>query len=90
MKNKISIAKTAFVSMCVAFVIGLILVFVSPMIGEGKGRAESSGYDGGMDTDDYSRIVNTTIITYRTIGVVIAIVGGAGLLISGYVIYNEL
>ena len=88
MKKKIAIASLAI--MCVMFIVGLVLIFSAPTIGQNAGSAAMRNNGGSMDTSKYERIVDETTASYRIGGLVISLVGGFGLLASGYALYKEI
>ena len=88
MKKKIAIA--SLVIMCVMFIIGLVLIFSAPTIGRNAGNAAIRNNGGGMDTNQFERIIDGTTVSYQMGGLVISLVGGFGLLVSGYTLYKEI
>lgn len=88
MKKKM--AKTSLLIMCILFVVGLILIFSSLLIGQNAGDQAISDAGGSMDTNRYNRIIDTTTENYRTGGLVLSLVGGFGVLLSGYALYKEI
>lgn len=88
MKTKIAIKSLIVTG--IAFVIGIILIFSSAEIGQSKGMKAMTENGGMMDTNEYESIVEDSTKSYRTGGVVISLVGGFGVLISGYALYNEI
>ena len=79
----------ALVGMCTLFIVGLVLIFSAPSIGQNVGDAAVINNGGGMDTDRYIRIVDSTTDSYQMGGFVISLVGGLGLLTSGYALHKE-
>lgn len=88
MKKKI--ATSSLIVTGIAFVIGLILIFSSVDIGQSKGDKSITENGGVMNTNEYNRIIEDSTIAYRTGGLVISLVGGFGVLLSGYALYNEI
>ena len=87
MKKKI--AAKAFVCMCIAFIIGLLLIFAAPSIGRNAGSAAIRENGGSMDTSQYERIIDHTTVSYQAGGFAIALIGGFGLLLGGYALYKD-
>ncbi|MCC3866207.1 hypothetical protein K0040_18295 [Terrisporobacter petrolearius] len=88
MKKKI--VKNSIIVMGISFVIGIILVFKSPSIGQNMGDNAIQENDGSMDTNQYEMIIKSNTESFRTGGLVISLIGGLGLLLSGYAFYNEI
>ena len=88
MKKKIT--TTALVIMCVVFIAGLLLVFIAPSIGQNAGNVAIRNNGGSIDTSQYERIINGTTTSFQIGGFVISLVGGFGLLVSGYALYKEM
>jgi len=88
MKKKMTIISLPVT--CIIFVVGIILIFTSLSIGQNAGRQAIASAGGSMDTSQYERIVNITSENYRTGGLVLALVGGFGALLSGYAFYKEI
>jgi uncharacterized membrane protein YjjP (DUF1212 family) len=83
-------AGTSLLVMVIIFVIGLILIFLSSSIGERIGFNAIQNNGGSIDTSTYERIINSNTSNFRTVGLVVSLVGGFGLLLSGYALYKEL
>ena len=79
----------SFILMCVLFAIGIILIFSAPAAGQNAGSTAIRNHGGSMDTNQYLRIIESTSDSYRTGGMVISLVGGFGLLASGYILLKE-
>jgi len=88
MKKKLAI--TSLCLMAAACVVGFILIFSSLSAGEKAGHAAMQGNGGSMDTTAYYRVIDTTADNYRTAGFVLALVGGAGVVVSGAGVYREM
>lgn len=88
MKKKM--ARISLFIMIITFGIGLVLIFSSPSIGQSMGDNAIQSNGGSMDTNRYERIIDANASNFRTAGLVISIVGGIGLLLSGYALYKEL
>lgn len=43
-----------------------------------------------MDTSEYERIIDTNTSNYQIVGGITSLVGGCGLLLSGFALYKEL
>lgn len=86
---KKEIVKIAFVVMCLMFVIGIIFIFSASSIGRNAGNKAIIQNGGQMDTNQFQKIIDETTISYQMGGFVISLVGGIGLLLSGYVLYRE-
>jgi hypothetical protein len=69
---------------------GLVMMFNSTTAGRNEGQRAIQAYGGTMDTQQYNNIINSTTENFRTAGMVISLVGGFGLLISGYGVYKEI
>lgn len=59
-------------------------------IGQKMGSDAINARGGSMDTSSYERIIDTNTSNYRTVGLVLSLVGGFGTLLSGYALYKEL
>lgn len=75
--------------MCIAFIIGLVLIFAAPSIGRNAGSAAIQENGGSMDTSQYERIIDHTTVSYQAGGFAIALVGGFGMLLGGYALYKD-
>ncbi|MDR7857844.1 hypothetical protein [Tissierella sp.] len=84
------IAKRALCVMVAVFVIGLTLVLSSTSIGNRMGHNAMQRNGGVMDTSQYERVIDTNTSNFQTVGLVLSLVGGFGLLLSGFALYNEL
>lgn len=82
MKQKF--ARTSLLIMLIVCVIGFALIFSSLFIGEKKGDAAMQANGGVIDTNQYYRIIDTTAANYKTAGFILALIGGSGMLLSGY------
>lgn len=87
MKRKIALS--ALFIMCVMFIAGLVLIFSAPTIGLNAGNTAIVNNGGSMDTNQFERIIEGTSLSFQTGGLVISLVGGFGLLASGYALYRE-
>ena len=89
-KLKKKAATISLLLMIALFIIGLDLLFTSTSIGQNAGSQAIRNNGGSMDTASYEYIINSTATNYRTGGMVISLVGGFGMLLSGFFIYKEL
>jgi len=83
------IVKAFLILMCLLFIIGLVLIFSSTSAGQNAGTQAIQNGGGSMDTWAYQRIIESTTNSYRTGGLVISLVGGFGILLSGYALFKE-
>ncbi|MDP4089944.1 MAG: hypothetical protein Q8930_11825 [Bacillota bacterium] len=88
MKKKM--VKTSLCVMAITFVIGIALILSSVSIGQKAGDNAMQRNGGVMDTSQYERIINTNTSNYQIIGGVLSLMGGFGILLSGYALYKEL
>ena len=88
--KKIQLARQAAVFTAIAFVIGVILILTSAAIGNSMGQSAIESQGGTMDTAQYHRIIDENTANFRSVGLVISIVGGIGFLMSGNALYHEL
>ena len=87
MKNKLAII--AFVVMCLMFAAGLVLIFSSAEMGQNAANAAIRRHGGSMDTNQFLLIFEGAISSYRTGGLVLSLIGGFGLLGSGYTLIKR-
>lgn len=88
MKKKFAL--TSLIIMVCLFVGGLVILISSPVIGQKEGYRALQANGGSMDGQRYNYIIDSTTENYRTAGMVISLVGGFGILISGYGVYKEI
>ena len=88
MRKKFAI--NALIVMSGIFILGLILVLYSGEIGQHAGSKAIRNQGGSMDTSKYERIIKTTTVNFQIVGGVLSIIGGCGLIVSGYSTYREL
>ena len=88
MKEKI--AKNSLIVTGIAFVVGIILIFLSASIGQRLGYNAIQSNGGSMETSAYERIIAANTDNFRMGGLVISLVGGFGALLSGYALYTEM
>ena len=87
---KKEMAKKSLAIMIFVFIIGCILIFSSPLMGQSFGDKAIQRNGGSMDTSRYERIIDTNTSNFQTVGMILSLVGGFGLLISGFALYKEL
>lgn len=85
MKNNVE--KMVLILLVSLTVVGFVLIFTSGMVGEAFGNIAMKQNGGLMDTIDYERVYATATTNVRTAGSILALVGGFGLLLSGYAYY---
>ena len=88
--TKKKFAITALVIMCVIFMTGLILVFSAPSIGQNAGEAFVRRQNGSFFMEDRIAIIDNTARSYQLSGSLISIIGGFGIILSGYALYKVL
>ena len=84
------IAKRALYIMAIVLIVGLILILSSTAIGNRMGSNAIQRNGGSMATSQYERIIDTNTSNFRTVGLILSLVGGGGFLLSGFALYNEL
>lgn len=88
MKKKFIIC--ALIIMVIVLIIGVTLILNSVGVGENAGNEAIQRHGGSMDTAAYERIIADTTTNFRTIGAILSLIGGFGVLLSGYGVYKEL
>lgn len=88
--TKRKIAKQALTYTAVIMVIGLVLILTSGWLGDYMGSNALQNQGGVMDTSEYERIMQNTTENVRSIGFIVSIISGIGLVMSGYALYNQL
>ncbi len=89
LKKKIAII--TLIIMVLLFIVGLRFIFSAYAFGQNKGyKAIENNYSGTIDTKEYERMIDNTASSYRIGGLAISLIGGSGLLLSGYVFYREI
>lgn len=88
MKKKYVI--TSLIIMSLLFLGGLTIMFGSTALGQRAGHREVQARGGSMDSTQYNSVINSTTENFRTAGMVISLVGGFGILLSGYGVYKEI
>lgn len=83
-------AKRTLYIMGVMLIVGLILILFSTEIGNKMGYNAIQRSGGSMDTSQYERIIDTNTSNFKTVGLILSLVGGLGFLLSGFALYNEL
>lgn len=84
------IAKRSLIGMGASFIIGMILIFSSPTIGQKIGYHALTSGGGMMNTSEYEMVIKSNTDSFRVGGLVLSLIGGLGSLASGYVLYNEI
>lgn len=74
--------------MGIVFVIGIFLILSSVSIGKNIAIGILTK-EGGMNTEEYNLIIRSYIESWRICGVVVSLLGGAGTLLSGYILYKS-
>jgi len=69
-------------------VVGIIFIFSAPTAGFNAGDAAVR--DEGMDTNQFERVIDGVTASYQLGGFAISLVGGFGVLLSGYSLYREM
>jgi len=91
MKNKLYLAIAAFTVTGVTFIIGLMLIFNSSALGH---RAANNflrhQLGGSVYTGQFLIIIEGSIASYNTGGFVLSLIGGLGILLSGYAVYKNI
>ena len=87
MKKKIVIS--ALLIMCVLFIAGLVILFSAGSIGESAGNSYINNQHGEFYQDIVNRIIDSTTISCYLGGFVISLIGGSGILLSGYGLFKE-
>lgn len=81
---------TMMIVVLVLFVIGIGMILKSTEIGEAAGSKSIRARGGSMDTELYHFVIESTAEKYEKAGVVLASLGGFGILLCGLGIYKEL
>ncbi|MCF6466147.1 hypothetical protein [Clostridium sp. Cult2] len=84
------IAKRTLYIMVIMLIVGLIIILSSTAIGNRMGNNAIQKNGGSMDTSQHERIIDTNTSNFRTVGLILSLVGGFGMLLSGFALYNEL
>jgi len=88
MKKKF--AQNAVALMVILFACGLILIFSSTALGQNEGSRVIQANGGSMDTAEYQRTITSVMDNCRMAGAIISLVGGLGVLLSGYGLFLAL
>lgn len=72
------------------FIIGLIIIISSTLIGDFIGNQALQNRGGAMDTSGYSIILDNAIVNFRLVGVLISSFGGIGTMLSGIELFKIL
>ena len=78
--------------MCLAFIVGLVLIFIAPIVWT-SGDAISSivQHNGGsMEGTMVQIAVSGKIVSYQFGGLVISLVSGFGMIAGAYVLFKEI
>lgn len=86
---KKEMAKKSLIIMSIILIIGFILIFSSSSIGQGFGDLALQNSVFGMDTSQYERIIDTNTSNFQTVGIILSLFGGFGILLSGFALYHE-
>lgn len=81
---------TSLIIMIGLFIGGLVLLLNSTSIGQNEGQRVIQANGGSMDTQQYYQVINSTTENYKTAGMIVSLIGGFGLLLSGYGLYKEI
>ncbi|EOC99680.1 hypothetical protein [Caldisalinibacter kiritimatiensis] len=73
----------------VVFIIGLNMIFSSVNVGQIEGAEAIRRHGGSMSTDKYLIILESAIENHRTSGIIVSLIGGLGILLSGVGVYKE-
>lgn len=87
---KKTMAKVSLFIMVAFYILGFFLIFASSSIGERMGNKALTEAGGVMDTGQYERIIETNTTSFKLVGSIVSLVGGFGLVLSGYALYKEL
>lgn len=71
------------------FIIGLILILVSPLFGYILGECAIKLNGGAMDTSKYEWIIESVTVNIRTIGTVFSLIGGFSSLFYKHFLNNK-
>ncbi|MGX4601729.1 hypothetical protein [Faecalimicrobium sp. JNUCC 81] len=71
------------------FIIGLILILVSPLFGYTLGEIAIKLIGGTMDTSTYEWIIESTTANIRIIGSILSVIGGFSSLFYQYFLNNK-
>ena len=75
---------------CTMLIVGLVFVFTAPTIGQNAGHREIMRQGGSMDTHQFERVISASTTAFTVGGAVISLIGGSGVLVSGYLVIKEL
>ncbi|WP_051684859.1 hypothetical protein [Clostridium sp. KNHs205] len=88
MKKKIAVS--VLITMVIIFIIGVVLIFNSRILGENIANSALYNNGGTIDGEKFNQIIDTAEMNFRIFGVILAMFGGSGILLSGYSIYKSL
>lgn len=83
-------ARTMFVIAGAMFVVGIAFILSATSRGQNKGDDAIWANGGSLETSKYNLVVESSIKNYRTLGTVLSLVGGFGLVTISNAIYKEL
>ena len=75
--------------MIVIAAVGLLLIFISPSLGQSAGDRAINRHGGSMDTAQYERVIEETTTSIRLGGAILALTGGAGIVTSSYLLLRS-
>lgn len=73
--------------MCVIFIIGLMLIFSAPSLGE-NARKDYVGFGNSYEPYILEIIVKETIRSYQLGGLIVSLISGFGILLSEHTLYK--
>jgi hypothetical protein len=88
MKKKVAVSVLIF--MIIISIIGVVLIFNSRNIGESMANSTITNNQGTFSVEKFNETIDTSETNFRIFGVLLAMFGGSGILLSGYSIYKEL
>lgn len=83
-------AKKSLIITAALLCIGLILILSSGAIGEKAGTTVLQSSGGFLSTSTDPDVVNRTADNFRIAGLILSLIGGFGILVSGHALYKEL
>lgn len=69
--------------------IGIVVIMASQSLGLKQGERAIHKNGGYMETSQYNRITEESAANYRVIGIILAAIGGYGLVTFGNTLYNN-
>jgi len=70
-------------------ILGLVIILESQSLGIKRGERAIRRNGGYMETSQYNRVIEETAVNFRIIGIIIASVGGYGLVTFGNSLYQD-